>query len=212
MMEILEREIEARECASTGPPLDLQAHLAGCNHGRPLEPPCSQTMLDRVIEALVVPIVDTFLSSVYADDVVSGSSDVETAYKFYEKSRQRLSVGGFRLRKFVTNSDELRARILRNESQSEDGGVGNTTHAEEDQSYAKSSLGVKMSEEQGVQKILGVEWNVASDNLQFDIGEVVTAMENSEPTKRSVVSATAKFFDPLGIVSSFSRCFSVRPS
>ena len=156
--------------------------------------------------------VNKFLSSVYVDDVVSGSSDVETAYKFYEKSRQRLSVGGFRLRKFVTNSDELRARILRNESQSEDGGVGNTTHAEEDQSYAKSSLGVKMSEEQGVQKILGVEWNVASDNLQFDIGEVVTAMENSEPTKRSVVSATAKFFDPLGIVSSFSRCFSVRPS
>ena len=144
--------------------------------------------------------VDKFLSSVYVDDVVSGSRDVETAYRFYEKSRQRLSVGGFRLRKFVTNSDELRARILRNESQSEDGGVGNTTHAEEDQSYAKSSLGVKMSEEQGVQKILGVEWNVASDNFQFDIGEVVTAMENSEPTKRSVVT---KFFDPLGIVSSY---------
>ena len=58
-----------------------------------------------------------------------------------------------------------------------------------------------MDEEQGVHNILGIEWDVNHDNLQFNVGEVATTMENLEPTKRGVVSATAKFFDPLGIVS-----------
>ena len=56
-------------------------------------------------------------------------------------------------------------------------------------------------ERQGVHKILGIQWDTTHDDFHFDIGEVDSAMENSEPTKRSVVSATAKFFDALGIVS-----------
>ena len=126
-------------------------------------------------------------------------------------------MAGFRLRKFVTNSDELCHRIQLNEHRFEnggappnclmsevavgDGGADNLTHTEDDQSYAKTSLGVDVDEEQGVHKILGVEWNISCDNLQFNFGGVFAAIENSEPTKKSVVSATAKFFDPLGILS-----------
>ena len=39
------------------------------------------------------------------------------------KSRQRLAVAGFHLRKFVTNSDELRHLIQLNECQSGNGGA-----------------------------------------------------------------------------------------
>ena len=38
-------------------------------------------------------------------------------------------------------------------------------------------------------------------------GEVADAMENSEPTRRSIVGITAKFFDPLGIVSPVTVLF-----
>ena len=88
-------------------------------------------------------------------------------------------------------------------------GVGEPIHTEEDQSYAKSSLGVEADEEQGIQKILGVHWDVTQDNFHFDIGDVAHTMENSEPTKRGVVSITAKFFDPLGVTSPVTILFKI---
>ena len=60
-----------------------------------------------------------------------------------------------------------------------------------------------MDEEQGVHtpcKILGIECDV-------NYGEVATTMENSELTKRGVVSAIAKFFDPLKIVLPVTAIF-----
>ena len=165
--------------------------------------------------------VDKFCSSIYVDDLVAGSSDVKSAFKFYQKSRQRLAVAGFRLRKFITNSEELRQLIQQSESQCEDGGVGrlvselapgdgeaeDVTHKEEDLSYAKSSLGVEEGSEQGTHKILGIQWDATRDNFLFDIGMVADAMENFKPTKRSAISATAKFFDPFGIVSPVTILF-----
>ena len=65
----------------------------------------------------------------------------------------------------------------------------------EDQSYAKALLGVKTVEGSGVTKVLGVQWNVSLDELQFDTREVTQTMEDLEPTKRNIVSITAKFFE-----------------
>ena len=67
--------------------------------------------------------VDKFLSLIYIYDLVSGSNDLESTYKFYKKSRLRLAVVGFRLRKFITNSEELHHRIQENESHTGDVGV-----------------------------------------------------------------------------------------
>ena len=59
---------------------------------------------------------------------------------------------------------------------------------------------MKVSNDPGSTKVLGVLWDVLQDELLFDIGEVAEAMEPLEPTKRNLVSITAKFFDPLGVV------------
>ena len=130
---------------------------------------------------------------------MSGCNDAQSTYEFYLKSRVRLASAGFKLRKFVTNSEELRCRILEDEVP-----VEKQTDSEEDQSYAKTSLGVKVSNDPGSTKVLGVLWDVLQDELLFDIGEVAEAMEPLEPTKRNLVSITAKFFDPLGSVSCHS--------
>ena len=146
--------------------------------------------------------VDKFLSSIYVDDLVSGGNDVQSTYEFYLKSRVRLASAGFKLRKFVTNSEELRGRILEDETL-----VKEQSDPGEDQSYAKTSLGVKMSDSPGSTKVLGVLWDVLHDKLLFDIGEVAEAMEPLEPTKRNLVGITARFFDPLGIVSPVTVLF-----
>ena len=125
---------------------------------------------------------------------------MESTYELYLKSKSRLAEAGFRLRKFVTNSEELRCRIGADEQDSR--GPSTTANVEkEDQSYAKGSLGVTSGYVDGKHKILGVTWDYIQDALTFNIGDVSHHMESSEPTKRNVVSMTARFFDPLGVVS-----------
>ncbi len=155
--------------------------------------------------------VDSFLSSIYVDDLVSGSADDESTYELYAKSKLRLAEAGFRLRKFATNSGILHLRIQNNEASDcrrvEEESLNNTQETqsedqilptqEEDQTYAKTSLGTNEKDKPSVQRVLGVEWNTNSDEFLFDISELASIMEGLEPSKRSIVSISARFYDPL---------------
>ena len=55
--------------------------------------------------------VDKFERSIYVDDLACGAADEDEAFKLYQKSKEWLKKGGFSLRKFLTNSQELQARI-----------------------------------------------------------------------------------------------------
>ena len=154
--------------------------------------------------------VDKFLSSIYVDDLVTGSVDVDSTYELYTKSRIRLAKAGFKLRKFVTNSEELHQLIQERESSLDRRETREKTHVEEDQSYAKSSLGVKTEEGPGTSKVLGILWDVAKDALRLDVGDVMAyATGESEPTKRSVASLSARFFDPLGVIAPVTVLFKI---
>ena len=97
---------------------------------------------------------------------------------------------GFKLRNFVPKSDDLHHLVQRSELESSavtageddssvtDGQAKKPTQAEEDQSYAKSSLSVRMDQEQGTHKVVGVQWNVYKDEFCFGIGEVAHTMED----------------------------------
>ena len=61
--------------------------------------------------------VESFLRSVYVDDVSFGANDDDSAYELYMQSKHVLREGGFNLRKFVTNSTILQKRI--NETEAE---------------------------------------------------------------------------------------------
>ena len=53
--------------------------------------------------------VNQFIRSIYVDDVTYGSSDIDKAYRLYLWSKTKLGDGGFRVRKFVTNSPGFKA-------------------------------------------------------------------------------------------------------
>ena len=72
---------------------------------------------------------------------------------------------------------------------------------EEDKTYANSMLGTKEESSGAEQRVLGVQWNFVSDQFVFDLREIVTLARNIQPTKRNVVSVTAKFYDPMGFLS-----------
>lgn len=153
--------------------------------------------------------VNKFLSSTYVDDVSLGAADVDSTYELYLKSKLRLAEARFKLRKFVTNSADLRSRIAANEQSFNTKVDANTIIIEEDQSYAKDSLGQRDSETSGLHKILGVQWSYMDDQLQFDIGEVSQYLSECQPTKGNVVSLAARFFDPLGIMSPITINFKI---
>lgn len=95
----------------------------------------------------------------------------------------------------MTNSEELR-HLIQEEPSSSGGEIGEPTHAEEDQSYAKSSLGTHTEERPGISKILGVQWDVAQDEFLLDLGDMASIMENYEPTKGTSLVSRQGFSIP----------------
>ena len=153
--------------------------------------------------------MDKFLSSIYVDDLVTGIKDLESTYELYMKAKLQLATAGFKLRKSATNSKELSCRIQESESSSVDEGAGKMSHSEDDQSYAKSTLGVKTEVEPGINTVFGVQWSFNGDEFQFNVRDVIRSMEDLKLIKRDVVSSTARFFDPLGIISPVTVLFKI---
>ena len=127
------------------------------------------------------------------------------------------------MRKFVTNSPELRKQIEDNENElckvgrmlptgedmcdsgilqdvlvSDRATVELVVH--EEQSYTKTSLGDAQDSSNSEQKILGVQWNFVEDNLVFDLRTVARLASVCRPTKRNIAAVAAKFYDPIGFI------------
>ena len=81
--------------------------------------------------------VQRVLESFYVDDLVGGESTAKKALELYDNCKTRMASGGFRLRKWLTNSDEVSREIDCQEKQ-----VGNSRGSiNDDESYVKLSLG-----------------------------------------------------------------------
>ena len=57
--------------------------------------------------------------------------------------------------------------------------------------------------EEKVGKLLGVSWNCLSDELFFNLFDLIDIVNELSVRKRSLLPVTAKIFDPLGIPSPF---------
>lgn len=143
-------------------------------------------------------LVKRILESIYVDDVVSGAGTKEEAFTLYRESKAMLREGGFNLRKFNTNSTELRELIHREENA---GYPGDTSTVHSDETYSKTVLGGVQSIAAGEQKTLGVRWCVETDHFVFDVSEVGRQARGLPPTKRNIVSLVGRIYDPLGFLS-----------
>ena len=138
--------------------------------------------------------VEKMIEGFFVDDLVTSCQDVKEALTLYEKAKERMMEGGFRLRKFKTNNKELGDKIGIKEREIISGGC-----SEDESTYAKEALGLS-KEMGGKTKVLGVSWDIENDILQFDLGKVNCSSEKNA-TKRSILSTMATIFDPLGLIS-----------
>lgn len=148
--------------------------------------------------------VRKMIEGFYVDDLVTGDCNASDTYSLYEKSKQRMAKGGFKLRKWMTNDKVLRERIAQIESNATESAIVTS----EEESYAKFILGAGQANK-SCSKVLGLPWDCEKDVIQFSFEKVVSKALDTEPTKRSLLSLLASIFDPLGIISPIIVCMKV---
>jgi hypothetical protein len=129
----------------------------------------------------------------YVGDLVSGIDGVGEAKVLYEKSRSIMSEAGFDLRKWETNSHELRAYISLQEGVTSDLEPGG-----DDMIYFEiMSPDVKTNNK----IVLGLEWDTNRDEFVFRFKDLLSKCAVMERTKRNLLRVSASIFDPLGLVA-----------
>ncbi|XP_062537982.1 uncharacterized protein LOC134206294 [Armigeres subalbatus] len=122
--------------------------------------------------AAVDPVVEDF----YVDDLLSGTSDVESAKTLRLQITAMLGSAGFLLKKWASNAPE----VLR-DVPPEDLAIQPLHDLQDEQ----------------IISTLGLLWDPKADNLRF---KVEVPLPAAILTKRKVMSYIAKIFDPLGLL------------
>ena len=144
--------------------------------------------------------VRRMIESFYVDDLVTGEDNTAKAFTLYEKSKNRLASGGFKLRKWMTNDKALKDLIEQDENRKPE----NASVTTEEESFAKFTLGSEVSK--NCPKVLGLPWDFENDVIHFNFEKIVAKAQEIPPTKRNLLSVLASMFDPLGIISPVIVC------
>ena len=144
-------------------------------------------------------------NSLYVDDLITGDDDDKAAFAIYKKSKTIMAAGGFRLRKWNSNSANLIEEIAKLEVSSQQTSDSSDATKEDDESYAKSStsLGSPTTSDGKTVEVLGINWDTDNDEIFFNFAELYEFGRSLPVNKRSVLKLTAKIFDPLGFLSPF---------
>ncbi|GBP90402.1 hypothetical protein EVAR_90840_1 [Eumeta japonica] len=115
-------------------------------------------------------------SSVYMDDILGGRTEAEAKQLMLDLTKL-LSSAGFELRKWTSNNAELLSDIPRD-------------HLEKPHVFDNAD-GISYI------KILGIQWNSSTDRFTYHLN----LPKDSNCTKRTILSALARTYDPLGWIA-----------
>ena len=117
-------------------------------------------------------------TSIYMDNVLSGTSNPQQAIEYHTSSRQYFKEADMNLRQWTSNDDTI------NKMASQDGACA------EDVTNCK---------------VLGLVWNSNIDSLSLSLDKLIQEIHALQSiTKRSVLSLSSKLFDPLRFVEPVS--------
>lgn len=152
----------------------------------------------RQYEETEPEFVENVKKSLYCDDYVSTFDSESEAMAYYEKLKQCFMDAGFNLRKWKTNSKDLGEEIVKQETFNfTDAKTENLQHESEAKSVPDADSSIPKSKNE---KVLGLLWDKDADQLRFEFDEIFKEAKDKPVTKRSILSATAKLFDPLGVL------------
>ncbi|XP_067047620.1 uncharacterized protein [Acropora muricata] len=148
-------------------------------------------------------VINLLRERLYVDDFLGGADSTEKAREIYKNSKDIMSKGGFNLRKWNSNSEEVIDMINSAEKSRETFTPKSVDFTQDDESFAKSMVGPAVNQDGKFVKVLGVNWNTKADEFLFNFTELVKFANTLPVTKRSLLKISAKVFDPLGFLSPY---------
>ncbi|GBN34046.1 hypothetical protein AVEN_176286-1 [Araneus ventricosus] len=128
----------------------------------------------------------------YVDDFISGADSLQDALEISTQAVSLMDQASMVLRKWTTNSDELR-QLWKHE------GLENQLRDNPISPRVNST------------KVLEMLWNTIEAHLIVATQSLVDSLSNNENTKRHLLRAIGKIFDPLGLLTPFTirvKCIS----
>ncbi|XP_024875128.1 uncharacterized protein LOC112456671 [Temnothorax curvispinosus] len=127
------------------------------------------------LERINYPIgAAAILDDFYVDDLLSGTDTIAGVKQIRDETTKILSKAGFQLRKWASNCPEVL----------------------EDMSSADTGEPIHFINRNEEICTLGMHWNTSNDSFKYDIN----ISDSRKVTKRSMLSALSKIFDPLGLL------------
>ena len=151
--------------------------------------------------------VDCVLKSLYVDDFVGGEDSDDLVFEMFKNLKSSFKSGGFNMRKWVSNSTLVQKRIEEHERESpldveiSTKPVEECKIQEEGQAFSSSQFRAKGNPCSVRCKVLGIGWDTESDIFSLNLASPIETNNGCPITKRSILAATSKLYDPLGILS-----------
>ena len=128
---------------------------------------------------------------------MTGSHSEEQAYKLHTGAKSLLKMCTFNLHKFSTNSRSMQTKVDEEECPC----CSNTAESSDStETFTQVTLGRTQGLHDGEHKVLGITWNVLSDQIIFSLTKLAEQAKNLESTKRNV-SLIGQSYDLLGFIS-----------
>ena len=157
---------------------------------------CDKMVKNGLVSA---DFVEDFKENLYIDDCTNGRSNIDEGFQFYKDAKQLMATAGFVLTKWVSNSPELQKKI--EQCECPDQTISNVgSQIEDDSSFSNFQLGAK-SDDETIKSVLGITWDISSDQFLFDFSVIVQMGEQIRLTKRNLLKVTSSIYDPTGVVS-----------
>ncbi|GFV40931.1 integrase catalytic domain-containing protein [Trichonephila clavipes] len=121
----------------------------------------------------------------YVDDLISGGNEFEEALQTSRRAKHIMEAAGMDLRKWITNDANLMEQWKKENF---------NVHPV----HETVSLGANGT------KVLGLSWNTNEDYLTTDTKSLLEFVSLDKNTKRFILQAVGKIFDPLGLISPFT--------
>lgn len=155
----------------------MNVHLFGATSS----PSCAAFSLKRTandnVDKFSREAVSTVERNFYVDDLLKSVLDTSSGIKLAAELKELLSLGGFKLTKWLSNSKEVMNSI-----------------PEKDRAEPKAKL--DFDTESPCERTLGLQWHVNQDQFVFDIN-----LHDKGTTRRSILSVASSLYDPLGLVA-----------